>query len=166
MHQTIPREIATLYLPVSVTHTHTHTCTQARAHLHAQYTHTLSLFWQFCVSAKTTGTVDISLWLRFHSLWSQPCCLAFLKGHCCCLSKSQQKHTMQCYVCVRVYVQAHPWKCVRVWEWGRDRGKARVCLTWILKQELSGDSNWISSDFRQAGLWVCVFASNILLQMI
>ena len=93
------------YAPISpLQNYHTH----ARTHTHT-HTHTLSLslslFWQFCVSAKTTGTVDISLWLRFHSLWSQPCCLASLKGHRCCLSKSQQKHTMQCSVCVCVCVR-------------------------------------------------------------
>lgn len=150
MHQTIPREIATLYLPVSVTHTHARRHAGTRTH----NTHTLPLFWQFCVSAKTTGTVDISLWLRFHSLWSQPCCLAFLKGHCCCLSKSQQKHTMQCYVCVRVCAGTSVKVCVR--ENGKVCVYVCVRLTWILKQELSVDSNWISSDFRRACLWLCV----------
>lgn len=102
-------------------------------------THTLFLILQFCVSAKTTGTVDISLWLRFNSLWSQPCYLASLKGHCCCLSKFQQKHTMHCSVCERM--------CVFVREREGEREKTlnelkSVCVTnMVSEQELSVISN-------------------------
>lgn len=127
--------------------THTHTVTHSLTHANSFF---LSLFWQFCVSVKTTGTVDISLWLRFHSLWSQPCCLASLKGHCCCLSKSQQKHTTRCSLCVRVCV----WDKQINWE----RGK--VCVFNLKDCKTRAVSQIISILSRPNHGAVCVCASS------
>lgn len=138
----------------SHTNIHTHKQNNPLRNYHTQFlshtyihTHTfsLSLFWQFCVSAKTTGTVDISLWLRFHSLWSQPCCFASLKGHRCCLSKSQQKHTVRCFVCVYVW-------CTHTHS---DQKRRNICVfnLWDLKIRVVSQ---IKSIFSRLNQPICV----------